>query len=552
MARPPGTRRRSVDRGLVIAHLPLAVDGAALSTELGPIQLVFITLAFAVGLTYLARRLRIADPILLLLGGVVLSQLPDLPDIVLAPDLVFILFLPPILFAAAYFTPIRDFRANLRPILLLAIGLVLFTTVAVAFVAQQLTGMPVAAAFALGAIVAPPDAVSATAIFRRLGVPRRVVTILEGESLVNDASALIAYRAAVVAAGPVAFSLADASVDFVVVAVGGMAVGAIVGAVLTRTLNKTADPIIEVIVTLLAPATAYLAAEQLGVSGVLATVVAGLITGQRAARVLSPDARIMGFGAWQTVIWLINAFVFMLIGLQLPAILRAVLAVYSPEELLGLGLAVGATVIVSRIVWVYPATYLPRFLSAKLRARDPYPPARAVFIISWAGMRGVVSLAAAFALPPDFPSRDLILFLTFCVILATLVGQGLSLPWLIRHLGVLAPAGQDGEEVHARLAAVEAALQRLEELKHDFPDHLPLIEQLREEYEHEAGHVLPKPGEGPDESEQELLDHRAIRNAVLVAQREAVIGLRDAGVINDETLRSIERDLDLEALRAGA
>ena len=519
---------------------------------MAPIQLVFLALACAVGLTYAARRLRIAEPILLLLGGIALSQLPDIPDIVLAPELVFILFLPPILFAAAYFTPIRDFRANLRPILLLAVGLVLFTTVVVAFVAQQLTGMPVAAAFALGAIVAPPDAVSATAIFRRLGVPRRIVTILEGESLVNDASALIAYRAAVVAAGPVAFSLAESTVDFVVVSVGGLAIGAVVGAIVTRTLHRTADPIIEVIISLLAPATAYVAAEQVGVSGVLATVVAGLITGQRAARVLSPDARLMGSGVWQTLIWLINAFVFMLIGLQLPAILREVLALYRPEQLAGLGLAIIATVIVSRIVWVYPATYLPRFLSAKIREHDPYPPARAVFIVSWAGMRGVVSLAAAFALPPDFPSRDLILFLTFCVILATLVGQGLSLPWLIRHLGVLASTGRDDEEVHARLAAVEAALRRLEELKHDYADHLPLIEQLREEYEHEASHVMPKPGAEPDEATRELLDHRAIRNAVLVAQREAVIALRDDGVINDETLRAIERDLDLEALRAGA
>jgi Na+/H+ antiporter len=542
--------------------VPFAVTDPALAHDLGPIQLIFVTLVAAIGLTYLARRLRIADPILLLLGGIVLSQLPDLPDIVLAPDIVFLLFLPPILFGAAYFTPIRDFKANLRPILLLAIGLVLFTTVVVAFVAQQLTGMPVAVALALGAIVAPPDAVAATAIFRRLGVPRRIVTILVGESLLNDASALIAYRAAVAAAavsGTAAFSLGNAAgdfvgaaVDFVVVALGGMAIGAIVGAIITRTLHRTADPVIEIIISLLAPASAYLAAEQIGVSGVLATVVAGLITGQRAARVLSPDARLMGAGVWQTLIWLINAFVFMLIGLQLPAILRAVLIDHRPEELLALGLAVSATVIVARIVWVYPATYLPRFFSAKLRARDPYPPARAVFILSWAGMRGVVSLAAAFALPPDFPRRDLILFLTFCVIVATLIGQGLTLPWLIRHLGVLAPTGADGEEVHARLAAVEAALQRLEELKDDFPDHLPLIDQLREEYEHEAGHVLPGPGAGPDDAEQELLDHRAIRNAVLVAEREAVIALRDARVINDETLRSIERDLDLEALRVGA
>jgi len=359
--------------------------------------------------------------------------------------------------------------------------------------------------------------------------------------------------------GAAAFSLSSAvggfgsaALDFVIVAAGGIAIGIIVGKVITRTLSRTADPVIEIIITLLAPASAYLAAEQIGVSGVLATVVAGLITGQRAARVLSPDARLMGFGVWSTLIWLINAFVFMLIGLQLPAILDAVLIDDAPAELLALGLAVSATVIVTRIVWVYPATYLPRFLSAKLRARDPYPSARAVFILSWAGMRGVVSLAAAFALPPDFPRRDLILFLTFCVIVATLVGQGLTLPWLIRHLGVLAPPGPNGEEAHARLAAVEAALRRLEELKHDYPDHLPLIDQLREEYEHEAGHVLPSPGKEPDEAEQELLDHRAIRNAVLVAEREAVIALRDAGVINDETLRAIERDLDLEALRIGA
>ena len=328
--------------------MPLAVTDPALSHDLGSIQLLFVTLAFAIALTYVARRLRIADPILLLLGGIVLSQLPNLPDIELAPDVVFLLFLPPILFGAAYFTPIRDFKANLRPILLLAIGLVLFTTAAVALVVQQLTDMPVAAAVALGAIVAPPDAVAATAIFRRLGVPRRIVTILEGESLLNDASALIVYRLAVVAgaaaASSVAFSLGSAAADvagavvaFVVVGAGGLAVGAIVGAIVTRTLHRTGDPVIEIIVTLLAPATAYIAAEQFGVSGVLATVVAGLITGRRGARVLSPDARLMGFGVWQTVIWLINATVFMLIGLQLPSILEAVLADHAPRGAAGPG-----------------------------------------------------------------------------------------------------------------------------------------------------------------------------------------------------------------------
>ena len=284
----------------------------------------------------------------------------------------------------------------------------------------------------------------------------------------------------------------------------------------------------------------------------LATVVAGLITGQRAARVLSPDARLLGLGAWRTVIWAINAFVFMLIGLQLPSILAG-LSDVPTADLLRYGVIVSVTVIAARFVWVFPATYLPRYLSGRIRDQEPSPPKRAVVILSWAGMRGVVSLAAALGLDPDFPQRSLILFLTFCVILATLVGQGLTLPWLIRRLGVVSNTeAAETEETHARLAAVEAALGRLESLKSDYPDHLPLIEQLRIDLEHEASHVSPSPDMALDEAESELLDHRAIRNALLLTQREAVIRLRDDGVINDQTLRLIERDLDLEALRAGA
>ncbi|HYH93813.1 MAG TPA: Na+/H+ antiporter [Candidatus Saccharimonadales bacterium] len=526
--------------------------------HLGPIELVFIILAVATGLSFVARRLRIAEPILFLLGGIVLGFLPalgvvpELPPIELEPDVVFLLFLPPILFGAAYFTPIRDFKANLRAILLLAVGLVLFTAVAVALVAQTLIPeMTWPVALALGAIVAPPDAVAATAVLQRLGVPRRVVTILEGESLVNDATSLIIYRTAVSAVAIGSASLLGAGIGFVVVGVGGLVVGVVIGLVITRALQKTGDPILEIILTLIAPISAYLSAELLGVSGVLATVVAGLMTGRRAARVLSPDARLMGIGVWQTLIWAINAFVFVLIGLQLPEIVRD-LEAYSPGQLLGLGAIVSLTVIVARIVWVFPGTYLPRALSARIREREPYPPPRAVFIVSWAGMRGVVSLAAALALAPDFPQRDLILWLTFCVIAATLVGQGLSLPWLIRRLGITAGTSGDTEEAHARLAAVEAALQRLDSLQGEYPDHLPLIQQLKDQYDHEATHVWPS-GDAPhDEAELELLDHRAIRNAVLLAEREAVIRLRDDGIINDETLRSIERDLDLQALHSGA
>jgi len=305
-------------------------------------------------------------------------------------------------------------------------------------------------------------------------------------------------------------------------------------------------------VTLIAPVSAYLFAERFGLSGVLATVVAGLITGRRAARVLSPDARLLGRGAWQILIWGINAIVFLSIGLQLPGILDG-LSATPPDELLRYAVIISLTVIVARFVWVFPATYLPRFLSSKLRERDPYPPPRAVVIVSWAGMRGVVSLAAALALTPDFPQRALILYLTFCVIVATLVGQGLTLPWLIRRLGVTATGdGLAAEETHARLAAVEAGLGRLDDLRREYPGHLPLIDQIKDELEHEVSHVAPGEDVTLDDAQQEALDHRAIRAAVLIAQREAVIQLRDAGVINDETLRRIELELDLEAVRAGA
>ena len=520
---------------------------------LGPIELVFVMLVVAIGMSFLARRLRIAEPILLLLGGLVLSFTPDLPAIELEPDVVFLLFLPPILFSAAYFTPIRDFKANARPILLLAIGLVLFTTVSVGLALQVLVpGIEPAVAFTLGAIVAPPDAVAATAVFRRLGVPARVVTILEGESLINDASSLIAYRTAIAVVATGTFSVLGAATDFVIVGGGGIAIGLVAGVVVSRALHRTGDPVLEILVSLIAPIASYLAAEELGLSGVLATVTAGLITGQRAARILSPEARLQGRGVWQTVIWLINAFVFMLMGLQLRQIL-ADLSEYRVEELLWLAVATSAVVIVTRMLWVFPATYLPRYLVPGLRSRDPLPPVRAVFIVSWAGMRGVVSLAAALALAIDFPERNLILFLTFSVIVATLVGQGLTLPWLIRRLGIVASDGADAEEAHARLAAVEAATARLDELAREFPDHLPLIERLRAGFDHDVTHVRRDPSADLDDGEreafeQELLDHRTIRDAVLGVQRETVIRLRDAGAINDVTLRRIERELDLQAL----
>jgi CPA1 family monovalent cation:H+ antiporter len=521
------------------------------------IELVLLLLVIATVLAFVARRIGVAYPIVLVLGGLalglILAAIPTPPAVELPPELVFVLFLPPILFGAGYFTPIRDFKANLRPIGLLAVGLVLFTTVVVGVVAHALLPeIGWAAAFAFGAIVAPPDAVAATAVFRRLGVAPRIVTILEGESLINDATALILYRSAIAALVFGTFSVVQAGAAFVFAAVGGVVIGYFVGMTLTYLWRRISDPTLEIVLSLLAPFAAYLPAETLGVSGVLAVVTAGIVVGRHAARVLSPNARLMGTGVWSVLIFLINGFAFLLIGVQLPGILHGLTA-FAPAQLIGLGLAISATVIVARIAWVFPATYLPRWLSAKVRARDPYPPAGAVFVISWAGMRGVVSLAAALALPTSVPDRPVLIYLTLCVILATLVGQGLTLPLIVRRLGVVSGSDLEVEARIARQAAADAARERLEELAREYPDHLELVENLRAELDHELSHTAEsEDGADLDAAARERLEHQEIRLALVAAQRDAVIRLRDDGVIGDDALRLIERDLDLEAVRAGA
>jgi CPA1 family monovalent cation:H+ antiporter len=541
---------------------PLAqVEGSEAGAEatLGAIEAVLILLIAATVLALLARRVGIPYPILLVLGGLGLGFLPGLPTIELEPDLVFLLFLPPILFGAGYFTSLRAFRRNLRAILLLSVGLVIATTVAVAVVAQALVpGMGWAAAFALGAIVAPPDAVAATSVFQRLGVPRRVVTILEGESLVNDATALVAYRFAVIAAMTGTFSIGAAGLTFVAVAVGGIAFGLLMGIVIAWALRRVDDPVFSVVLTFLAPIATYLPAEEFQLSGVLATVAAGIYVGRHAPREMSSAVRIAGASAWQVLLFLINGTVFILIGAQLPSVLAA-LEGYSAGQLIGLAVAISTVVIAVRILWVYPGTYVPRALSRAIRVGEPYPTPRNVFIVSWAGMRGVVSLAAALALPltlPDgtpFPQRDLIIFLAFSVILATLVGQGLTLPLFIRRLGIVADSGEAHEESHARMALAEAALERIDELETEWSDHLELIEALRAQYSHRASHVDPHHGDAPlDERERENFEHRQIRNAVIESEREALLQMRERGAVSDEVFRLVERDLDLEELRMEA
>jgi len=425
---------------------------------------------------------------------------------------------------------------------------VIFTAAAVAVVAHMFVPtLGWAGAFALGAIVAPPDAVAATSIFQRMGVPRRIVTILEGESLVNDATALVIYRFAVAAAAAGTFSLIDAGGSFAVVLIGGVAIGVVVGRAGGWLLAHIRDTAIAVMVTLLAPFAAYLSAEALGVSGVLATVVGGLFA-RNWLRRSSSDTRVVATAAWQMVLFLLNGLVFMLIGLQVPSVLRGLSTDLGRVALVTT--AVALTVVISRIVWVFPASYLPRLIPA-VRRVDPNPPWQAVFVVAWSGLRGVVSLAAALALPVAFPERNLILFLVFAIILVTLVGQGLTLPLVIKKLGVVVDDSASHDEVHARGLTTEAALARLEELRTQWPGHLELIDQLRDRYAHRARHDEMHHEDG-DAAEQELLEHGLIRREVIDAERQAAINLHERGVITDEVLRRLERDLDLEDLRMEA
>ncbi|MBN9522348.1 Na+/H+ antiporter [bacterium] len=422
---------------------------------LHPVELVLSLLAVAVGLGIAARRVGVPYPILLVVGGLLLGLQPWLPPVRLDPQLVLLLFLPPLLYAAAFQTEWADFRKYLRPILLLAVGLVLFTTAVVAAVAHHLIGLPWPVAVALGAIVSPPDAVAAVAVTRRLRVPPMVVTLLEGESLVNDASALVVLRVAVVAAAGT-FSVADAGAQFVAVSLGGVAIGLAGGWLAIRLHNwldrrDLADSKLTITITLLTPFAVYLPAEHLHVSGVLAAVAAGLYVGTRCEDVFTPVLYDEARAVWEWIEFLLNSLIFILIGFALRPVLDGLSDGYDPLDLLGYAAAVSAAVIAARLVWMYPGAYVPRWLDRVLfGVPTPYPPPRAVFVVGWTGMRGVVSLAAALALPDiggkPFPHRDLIQFLTFWVIFATLVGQGLTLPWVIRGLGVGGPAVAPGDE----------------------------------------------------------------------------------------------------------
>jgi monovalent cation/hydrogen antiporter len=519
-------------------------------------ETVVLLFAAIAALVLIARKIDVPYPIVLVLAGLGLSFVPHLPEVKLNPNIVFYFFLPPLIYPAALFTSWRDFRRNLRPILLLAIGLVLFTTIAIASVAHTLIpALPWAAAFALGAIVSPPDAVAATSVIRRLSVPHRIQTILEGESLVNDATALVALQFAVAALMSGSFSISHAALRFVSVAAGGIAFGLIVGFAMRWVQRHLDDPPVQITISLLTPFAAYLPAERLHVSGVLATAAAGIYLGWHSPLIVRARYRLQAFAFWEMVVFLLNGFVFITIGLQLPGILRA-LQGESLTSLIKDAFLVSAAVVFVRIGWVFAATYLPRLLSRRLRARDPMPPWQTVAIVAWAGMRGVVSLAAAFALPlvlsdgSAFPGRNYILFLTFCVILTTLVFQGLTLPILIRKLRVKDDGSTDEEERSARLEANKAALELIKRLSANGDFSSDTVDRLRAEYD-ERVQQLELCAESPDDCRGEIAtpQYQRLQQEALNTERQTIIRLRNQHVINDEALRRIQRDLDLAEAR---
>jgi monovalent cation/hydrogen antiporter len=514
------------------------------------LELLLLALMVAVaGLCVLARLVGVPYPILLVLGGLVLGFVPGMPEVELPPELVLVAFLPPLLYWAGFFSTPRDLRADARAISLSAVGLVLATTAAVAAAAHAaVDGLSWPAAFALGAIVSPTDPLAATAIGRRLGVPRRLITVLEGESLVNDATALVAYRVAVAAVGG-GFVLWQAGLSFVVGAVGGAAVGLLVGWLVAEVRRRLDDPVVEIVVSVITGYVAYLPAELLGVSGVLAAVTAGLYIGWQAPLLASPSTRLLGFSFWEVLVYLANAVLFILVGLQLHPILRE-LEGTAVAVLVGQAVLVSVVVVATRLGWVFSVPYLVRLLDRRPSQRARRVGARERLVTGWSGMRGAVSLAAALALPLDFPMRNLILFLTFAVIFTTLVVQGLTLPALIRRLGVQGDGAEEQEELRGRLAAAQAALDRLDELAGEDWTRNDTVERLHGLYEFRRRRLKVRAGKLEDDgAEDRSLAYQRLVRELLEAQRQAIVRLRNQGTISNEVMHRIERELDLEDTR---
>ncbi|HEX8120169.1 MAG TPA: Na+/H+ antiporter [Solirubrobacteraceae bacterium] len=520
------------------------------------LELVILGLLVAIAaLAALAGRLRVPYPILLVIGGLCLGWVPDADKVELDPDLVLLIFLPPLLYGAAFFASPREMARNARPIAMQAIGLVFATTLVVAAAAHWAIGLSWSVSFVLGAVVSPTDAVAPAEIVRRLGVPRRLVTIIEGENLTNDWTALTIYKFAVAAVMTGAFSFGEAAWKFVLTGLGGIAIGLVVGVLMRWARRRLDDPATEITISLFTGYAAYLPAEELGLSGVIAAVTTGLYMGWYASELTTPTTRMQLVAVWETVQFLLNAVLFVLVGLQLPGVLDG-LDGFDAGELVGYALLVSAAVIVTRIVWTFALSWVVRTLDPRIRASGTKMDWRQTLVGAWCSMRGGVALAAALAIPlatdggGPFPDRDLLIFLTYAVILATLVGQGLTLAPLIRRLGVEDDGRARHEELGARMYAAAAAAARVEELADEDWTYDDTIDRMRRMYDFRRRRFEElKHGNGDGGIDERSTQYQRLLHEIIAAEREALLELRNSGRITDEVMRRVERDLDLEEAR---
>jgi len=518
------------------------------------IQILVVLLGVVAAVAVVAARLKIPEAILLVLTGVILALIPGLPTVELAPELVLLLVLPPVIYSSAVAMSWREFRFNLRPITLLSVGCVVFTTGAVAAATHWLLGLAWPVGFLLGAIVSPPDAVAPLSIARRMQLPRRILVVLEGEGLANDAAALILYRFAVAAVTTGAFSFTHAVGMFAAIVAGEIFWGIGVGWLMLRLRHWVHDPRIEITLSVVTPFLAYWPPEHLGGSGVLATVTAGLYISWNGLRLIRAKTRLQGIFFWDFLIYLIEGMVFLITGLQARTLIARIGNDSIPDLAISAAI-VSAVVIMARFVWMYPATYLPRWLFPPIKRRDPSPSWQVPFILAFTGVRGIVSLAAALAIPfattngQLFPNRDLILFLTFSVILVTLVGQGLLLPSVIRALG-LAHAGRRerrgdrAEEYQARRLGIEVALERLDQLAAERDLAESVVQTLRARHRARLKHIERR-SDGDDGHKMLTELHDEIELLLISAERQQINDLFRGGKLKDEARRGIERELDL-------
>lgn len=524
---------------------------------MGQFDLLCFVLLLVAAIDIAARRVRLPYPILMVICGLGLGLVPGLPQIEIEPELILPLFLPPLLFPAAFQTPWFDFKRNLPAVTSLAVGLLLVTIFAVAWISHsQFASMSWATAFILGAIVAPPDAIAATAVFARIKVPRRIITILEGESLVNDTLALVVYRFAVAAVVTGFFSPLSAAVQIPLAALGGFAIGGCMGLIFDWVERRLDDAPIQITVALLTPFAAYLGAEKIGASGALAIVTAGLYVGWRVPQIIKARVRLEMTSFWKTLTFFLNGFIFVYIGLQLPIVVKG-MSHDAVVQLVYHASGVSVVIIVIRIVWVFFSAYLSWFLKSQSGSRNARPNWRHLLIIGWAGMRGAGSLATALAIPivgmhgMDFPERDAIIFISFFVIFVTLVVQGLSLPVLIRILGIKSDDFGRVDEVKARIVAVRAALHYLGDQRPSEASAKTSLQNLQTEYRERLAELeyLSLDGSSSPNASRPISYHHRFEREVLKIERRSVVELRNKFEINDTTLRLIQRDIDLaEAL----